>query len=108
MAEKVGFIGVGIMGRPMVKNLVEAGYPVTVFDIVPAVLEALEALESEGVPAAVSSSVRSVRIAEEGKQRRVRVLDAPVSGGEIPSLSVSVTGPVILAEDGISVYSGVE
>lgn len=26
MAEKVGFIGLGIMGRPMAKNLMEAGY----------------------------------------------------------------------------------
>jgi 2-hydroxy-3-oxopropionate reductase len=26
MAEKVGFIGIGIMGRPMAKNLIEAGY----------------------------------------------------------------------------------
>src|SRR5215211_6678015 len=26
MVEKVGFIGLGIMGRPMVKNLMDAGY----------------------------------------------------------------------------------
>jgi len=52
MAERIGFIGVGIMGRPMVANLVKTGYPVTVFDIVPA---AVAALESEGVPAAGSS-----------------------------------------------------
>lgn len=29
---KIGFIGLGIMGRPMAKNLVKAGYDVTVFD----------------------------------------------------------------------------
>ncbi|MCD8220811.1 MAG: 2-hydroxy-3-oxopropionate reductase [Clostridiales bacterium] len=29
---KVGFIGLGIMGRPMAKNLVKAGYDLTVFD----------------------------------------------------------------------------
>jgi 2-hydroxy-3-oxopropionate reductase len=30
MAEKVGFIGLGIMGMPMAKNLMEAGYELTV------------------------------------------------------------------------------
>ncbi len=29
---KVGFIGLGIMGRPMSKNLIKAGYELTVFD----------------------------------------------------------------------------
>ena len=27
MAQTVGFIGLGIMGRPMAKNLLKAGYP---------------------------------------------------------------------------------
>lgn len=30
---KVGFIGLGIMGRPMCKNLLKAGYEVTAFDL---------------------------------------------------------------------------
>jgi 2-hydroxy-3-oxopropionate reductase len=30
MAERVGFIGLGIMGKPMAKNLMEAGYDLTV------------------------------------------------------------------------------
>lgn len=30
---KIGFIGLGIMGRPMSKNLLQAGYPLNVFDI---------------------------------------------------------------------------
>ncbi len=29
---KVGFIGLGIMGKPMAKNLIKAGYELTVFD----------------------------------------------------------------------------
>lgn len=32
MDMKVGFIGLGIMGRPMAKNLLKAGYEVTVYD----------------------------------------------------------------------------
>ena len=30
---KVGFIGLGIMGKPMSKNLIKAGYELTVFDL---------------------------------------------------------------------------
>ena len=40
MKEKIGFIGLGIMGRHMSAHLIEAGYEVTVYDIVkPAVEE---------------------------------------------------------------------
>jgi len=31
--ERIGFIGLGIMGKPMASNLLKAGYSVTVFDI---------------------------------------------------------------------------
>ena len=33
---KIGFIGLGIMGKPMAKNLIKAGYDLTVFDVVKA------------------------------------------------------------------------
>ena len=29
---KIGFIGLGIMGRPMAKNLLKAGYDLVVYD----------------------------------------------------------------------------
>ena len=32
--KKIGFIGVGIMGKPMAKNLIDAGYKLIVYDIV--------------------------------------------------------------------------
>ena len=32
MAEKVGFIGLGIMGGPMAKNLMEAGYELVLYN----------------------------------------------------------------------------
>ena len=32
MAESVGFIGLGVMGRPMAKHVLAGGYPVTVFN----------------------------------------------------------------------------
>jgi 2-hydroxy-3-oxopropionate reductase len=31
--KNVGFIGLGVMGKPMAKNLLKAGYPLTVYDI---------------------------------------------------------------------------
>jgi 2-hydroxy-3-oxopropionate reductase len=41
---KIGFIGLGIMGKPMAKNLLKAGYELIVFDIVkPAVAEVVAA-----------------------------------------------------------------
>jgi len=33
--KKIGFIGLGIMGKPMAMNLLKAGYALTVYDIVP-------------------------------------------------------------------------
>jgi 2-hydroxy-3-oxopropionate reductase len=33
MDRKIGFIGLGIMGKPMSKNLIKAGYPLVVYDI---------------------------------------------------------------------------
>jgi len=35
---KIGFIGLGIMGKPMAKNLLKAGHELCAFDIVPAAL----------------------------------------------------------------------
>ena len=32
MTKKIGFIGIGLMGLPMSKNLVKAGYNLTVFN----------------------------------------------------------------------------
>lgn len=43
---KVGFIGLGIMGRPMCKNILKAGYEVTAFD--PFAKEALDDVVSCG------------------------------------------------------------
>jgi len=57
MPEQIGFVGLGIMGRPMVRNLMKAGYSVTVYDIVS---EAVEELASEGaIPASSSDEVAS-------------------------------------------------
>jgi 3-hydroxyisobutyrate dehydrogenase-like beta-hydroxyacid dehydrogenase len=39
----IGFVGVGVMGRPMASNLLKAGFPCTVYDINPAPVATLVA-----------------------------------------------------------------
>jgi 2-hydroxy-3-oxopropionate reductase len=51
MAEKIGFIGLGIMGKPMAKNLIDAGYEVTVYDIFP---DPVDEIVAAGARAAAS------------------------------------------------------
>jgi 2-hydroxy-3-oxopropionate reductase len=126
MSQRIGFIGLGIMGSPMAGHLVEAGYEVAGYDLVEAGLAKLEAaggrraasiadavadadlvitmlpadphvesavLGPDGVFAHIKpgtlfidfSSIKpgtSQKVAKAGAERGVRVLDAPVSGGE--------------------------
>ncbi len=126
MKEKIGFVGTGIMGKPMVKNLLKAGYPVLCYDIVPEPLKELAAagasLASSSKEAAEKSEVVitmlpnsphveqavlgpngilegarsglllldmstispivSQKVAAEVSKRGIKMLDAPVSGGE--------------------------
>ncbi|MFB3819610.1 MAG: 2-hydroxy-3-oxopropionate reductase [Candidatus Methylomirabilales bacterium] len=49
---KIGFIGLGIMGKPMSKNLLKAGHELVVFDVVPA---AVQEVVAAGAKAAESS-----------------------------------------------------
>ena len=51
----VGFVGLGIMGRPMARNLIKAGYSLTVYDIV---ATSVEELATDGAKPA--SSAREV------------------------------------------------
>lgn len=49
---KLGFIGLGNMGRPMALNLLKEGYPITVFDLNP---QPVKELVAAGADAAISS-----------------------------------------------------
>ena len=51
--KKIGFIGLGIMGKPMARNLIKAGYSLTVFDINES---AVKELVKDGAEAARSSA----------------------------------------------------
>jgi 3-hydroxyisobutyrate dehydrogenase len=122
---KIGFIGTGTMGQPMLANLVRKRFEVIAFDVVPAALDAAVKLGAEragsigeaaascdlmvtmlpsssnveavylGPGGVVESAARgrlcvdmstidpgtSQRVAARLKERGLRFLDAPVSGG---------------------------
>jgi 3-hydroxyisobutyrate dehydrogenase len=122
---KIGFIGTGTMGQPMLANLVKKGFQVIAWDVVPAALDAAARLgaaragsiretaaEADVVITMLPSSANveaaylgeggivegaepgrlcvdmstidpgtSQRVAARLKERRLRFLDAPVSGG---------------------------
>jgi 2-hydroxy-3-oxopropionate reductase len=109
----VGFVGLGVMGAPMAANLVAAGYAVTGYSrtaitMLPDHPEVEEVvLGGDGVldnarPGSLLVDMSTVRpetavaLARAGAERDVRVLDAPVSGGEVGArqgtLSVMVGG----------------
>ncbi len=52
MSEKVGFVGLGIMGKPMARSLIQAGYELVVHN---RTMKKAEELTSEGATAAGSS-----------------------------------------------------
>jgi 3-hydroxyisobutyrate dehydrogenase len=60
MREKIGFIGVGTMGKPMALNLMKAGYELAVYDINP---KPLKEFQEKG--ATVGQSIREVAIRSE-------------------------------------------
>lgn len=122
----IGFIGLGIMGRPMARNLLKAGYPLIVYDLNPAAVAELceaGAAAADSVAAVArqteclitmlpnSPQVKEValgpggllenarpgtllidmssiaplaaqEIAEALQAKDIRMIDAPVSGGE--------------------------
>ena len=53
--ERIGFVGLGMMGMPMSRNLVEAGYAVTVFDLDGAAID--QALTFGASPASSGAEV---------------------------------------------------
>lgn len=123
---KIGFIGLGIMGKPMARNLLRAGYEVYAYDIVTAAVDEMAGAGAVGcglirevaencmtiiTMLPNSPHVRSVVLGEEGvaqyakkgtlivdmssiapatlqelqailKEKGIRMIDAPVSGGE--------------------------
>lgn len=57
---KIGFIGLGIMGKPMSRNLLNAGFDLIVYDIDRAAVEIIEKAGAKG--AASSEEVARMRM----------------------------------------------
>lgn len=72
MQQRIGFIGLGIMGKPMARNLLKAGYPVTVYT---RKRETVEAFRAEGARGASSSR----EVAERSEVVITMVTDTPMS-----------------------------
>lgn len=53
---RIGFIGLGNMGRPMVRNLLGAGYSVSAFDLVPRAIDDVRAAGAEAAPSAAAAA----------------------------------------------------
>jgi 2-hydroxy-3-oxopropionate reductase len=82
---KVGFVGLGIMGRPMCKNLLKAGYEVTAYD--PYAAEALDDVVSCGANRGESN-------ADVASKSDVVIVMVPNS----PHVRAAVLGPKGIAE----------
>ena len=99
MAEKVGFIGLGIMGKPMARNLMKAGYELTVHDHS---LASAEELEGEGASAAKSAR----KVAEDSDVIITMLPDSPqvreVVTGEDGVLEGAREGSLIIDMSSIS------
>ncbi len=137
---KVGFIGTGSMGRPMLRNLVAKGFAVVAYDVQPAALEAAARLGAASAGSAAEAAgqcdllvtmlpsashvesaylgprgvlegigpgrlcvdmstidpATSQRVAARLRERGIRFIDAPVSGGvggaEDGTLAIMVGG----------------
>ena len=148
----IGFIGLGVMGKPMSKNLVKAGYTLVVHDIIRKPVKELVslgaeeavspkdvaehsqliitmlpdspdvelvALGSDGIVEGVSegdiyidmSTIAppvAVKVAEAMAKKRVRCLDAPVSGGDVGAeegtLSIMVGGDEDLFNEVLPIF----
>ena len=104
MAEAVGFIGVGNMGAPMCRRLLDAGFDLTIFDINEDAVAALVELGAKRAasPAAVASAAEVVLVSLPTPDVVKAVTLGPggiQSGNRIKTyVDLSTTGPRMAAE----------
>ncbi|MFJ8237178.1 2-hydroxy-3-oxopropionate reductase [Ureibacillus sp. NPDC094379] len=104
MAKKVGFVGLGIMGKPMAINLIKAGFNVMVFDI-----------NQNAVNSVVEAGATAGSVMEMGKTCDVIITMLPASPhvkstilGENGVLRTAKEGLVIIDMSSISPVDSVE
>ena len=78
-SEHIGFVGLGMMGLPMAKNLVKAGYGVTVFDLNPSTVADAQKFGSDSAESATEvASVSDIVITMVPDSQHV---EAVIAGG---------------------------
>jgi len=92
MAKRIGFIGLGIMGKPMCRNLIKAGFPVTVYNRSRA---AVEVVASYGAAPAKSSK----EVAEKSDVVITIVTDSP----DVEGVVLGRNGVIEGAKKGLTV-----
>ncbi len=150
--KRIGFIGLGVMGRPMALNLLKAGYPMVVWNRTRSKMKPLLEAGAEGAnspkevaeksdvvitmvtdspdveevilgpngvihgahPGLVVIDMSTIsptvtrRIAQKLAEKGVKMLDAPVSGGDIGAkqgtLSIMVGGPKETFEECLPIF----
>lgn len=101
MAEQLGFIGTGRMGDPMVRNLLKAGFGVTIFDTSTAALAPLKGLGAQvaGSPKEVASAAEVVIVSLPTPPIVAAVAEQVAQGSRVKIfIDVSTTGPKAAAE----------
>ena len=104
MAEAVGFVGVGNMGAPMCRRLLDAGFDLTIFDVNDDAVQALVDLGAEKAasPAAVASAADMVLISLPTPDvvRQVTLGPAGIASGKRIKtyVDLSTTGPSLAVE----------
>lgn len=56
MPERIGFVGLGTMGKPMASNLLKAGHTLTVYDLLPEAVDTLASLGAEPAGSAAAAA----------------------------------------------------
>ncbi|MBA47226.1 MAG: 2-hydroxy-3-oxopropionate reductase [Dehalococcoidia bacterium] len=85
MAEKIAFVGLGIMGKPMAKNLMKAGYELYVYDLYQDPVSELEKEGATGCKSAAEASSNTnitITMVQDGPQAESAILgDGGVAKG---------------------------
>lgn len=96
---KVGFIGLGIMGTPMARNLIKAGHNLVVFDVVPGAVAELVAAGAARAESACDVAARSeitITMVPDGPEVEAAVL------GPAGALEGAAPGSIIVDMSSIS------
>lgn len=99
MTVRAGFIGLGNIGKPMARRILDAGLPLTVFDVAPAPLAELSAAgartAASAAEVAATADVVGVCVRDDAEVRAVVLGDEGISAGTPRGLVVAIHSTVL-------------